>query len=63
VARMDAEDVCLPDRLEAQLGFVGAHPDVVLVGTHAKYIGENGKIVGSYRLGPPTKRELSVFRR
>jgi len=58
VARMDADDVCLPDRLEDQLQFSAEHPAAVLVGTYAKYIGESGKIVGSYRLGPSTEQEL-----
>ena len=58
VARMDADDVCCPDRLQAQLQFTVEHPAAVLVGTYAKYIGENGRIVGSYRLGPSTEQEL-----
>lgn len=32
IARMDADDVCLPDRLEKQVAFMRAHPDVVLLG-------------------------------
>ena len=32
VARMDADDVALPDRLERQVGFLDAHPEVAAVG-------------------------------
>jgi glycosyltransferase involved in cell wall biosynthesis len=32
VARMDADDICLPRRLELQLSFLAAHPEVDLVG-------------------------------
>lgn len=45
VARMDADDLCAPDRLEAQLGFLEANPDVTLCGTHVAVAGLAG--------GPP----------
>lgn len=35
VARMDADDLCEPDRLEIQARFLDAHPDIVLVGCGA----------------------------
>ncbi len=42
VARLDADDVCLPTRLERQLAFLDAHPDVALVGTQAQNIDQHG---------------------
>ena len=30
IARMDADDICLPDRLEKQYAFMESHPDVAL---------------------------------
>ena len=30
IARMDADDICLPDRLEKQYAFMEAHPDIAL---------------------------------
>ena len=30
IARMDADDICLPDRLEKQFEFMESHPDVAL---------------------------------
>ena len=45
VARMDADDVCGPDRLVAQLAVLAAAPDAVLVGTMADYIDAAGRRV------------------
>jgi glycosyltransferase involved in cell wall biosynthesis len=32
VARMDADDICMPDRLERQVAFLDGHPRVDVVG-------------------------------
>jgi glycosyltransferase involved in cell wall biosynthesis len=42
IARMDSDDVCLPTRLEKQLAFLNAHPDVVLVGSQVEFIDPEG---------------------
>jgi GT2 family glycosyltransferase len=34
IARMDADDLCLPTRFARQIAFLEQHPDVVLVGTN-----------------------------
>lgn len=47
IARMDADDVALPDRLALQVAFLGAHPDVVAVGGQAYRIDESGKRIGT----------------
>ena len=39
VARMDADDISLPDRLARQAAFLDAHPDVGLCGTWAEAFG------------------------
>ena len=46
VARMDADDVSHPTRLETQVAFLEAHPDVVAVGTHLRFIDINGRVIG-----------------
>lgn len=33
VARMDSDDIAMPDRFEKQFGYVGTHPDVDVLGT------------------------------
>ena len=40
IARMDADDVCAPDRFEKQLAFLDSHPDVGLCGSWLSIIGE-----------------------
>ena len=39
IARMDADDVCMPRRLERQVAFLNAHPDVAICGTWARTFG------------------------
>jgi glycosyltransferase involved in cell wall biosynthesis len=51
VARLDADDVALPERLERQLAFLSAHPDVGLVGTAAREVDAAGRDVAIVR--PP----------
>lgn len=46
VARMDADDVCLPDRLARQVAFLEAHPEVALLGTDALWINPMGLALG-----------------
>lgn len=43
VARMDADDLCRPDRFEKQLAFLTAHPDYGVVGSWSEDIGEQGE--------------------
>lgn len=42
LALMDADDISLPTRLEAQLRFLDAHADVGMVGTEIAYVGSQG---------------------
>jgi glycosyltransferase involved in cell wall biosynthesis len=51
VARLDADDVAAPDRLERQLAFFAAHPDVGVLGGEAREIGDAGRALGTWR--PP----------
>jgi glycosyltransferase involved in cell wall biosynthesis len=51
VARLDADDLALPERLERQLAFLSAHPDVGLVGTAAREVDASGREVAIVR--PP----------
>lgn len=43
VARMDADDVCMPNRLEQQLAYLDAHPDVSVLGSAVTFFDESGK--------------------
>jgi GT2 family glycosyltransferase len=42
VARQDADDLSMPDRLQAQVKYLDEHPDVGLVASRAEYIDERG---------------------
>ncbi|TAN58438.1 glycosyltransferase [Patescibacteria group bacterium] len=48
IARMDQDDISLPDRFEKQVAFLDAHPDYVLVGATYGYIDEQSNITGSF---------------
>ena len=39
IARMDSDDISLPERFEKQVTFLQSNPDVIVCGTWAKYIG------------------------
>jgi glycosyltransferase involved in cell wall biosynthesis len=55
IARMDADDVMLPNRLEHQLQFVQNNPDIAVAGSWIQYIDERGRLIG--------KRCHPLFRR
>lgn len=46
IARIDADDIALPHRLERQLEFLGNNPDVKVASCLAYYINAEGKRVG-----------------
>ena len=45
IARMDGDDISLPQRFERQIDFMEAHPEVGALGTYFKEIDENGNIL------------------
>jgi len=49
IARFDADDICMPTRLETQFNFLNDHPDYVLVGSDAEYILENGEFLFNFK--------------
>lgn len=46
IARMDADDISLPKRIEKQVAFLESNPDYTLCGTNAWHIDENGRRIG-----------------
>ena len=40
IARMDADDICLADRFAKQIDFLGAHPEVDIVGGAIQFFGD-----------------------
>ncbi|MGC8658728.1 MAG: glycosyltransferase [Desulfomonilaceae bacterium] len=45
VARMDADDICLPDRLGKQYEIISSSPEFDLVGTFFEVVDETGKLL------------------
>ena len=46
VARLDADDEMLPERLERQVAFVREHPEIAVTATLVNYIDEAGRVIG-----------------
>lgn len=59
VARMDSDDVSLPERLERQVAFMDANPDVGACGAWSLDIDHAGNVVGSREM--PVGEELNNF--
>ena len=46
IARMDADDMMNPDRLETQYKFFQEHPEIAMASCFTQFVGENGKVLG-----------------
>jgi len=57
IVRQDADDVSLPERLSAQIGFLEEHPDVAAVGSAVRLIDGNGR-VGADAYSPPDHESI-----
>jgi len=55
IARMDADDVSMPERLELQSSFMHSHPEIGLLGTAVFLAAEDGDDRGCW--DPPTGHE------
>lgn len=53
IARLDADDVALPERLLRQATFLADHPDVGLLGTAAREVDASGRLLAT--VAPPTE--------
>ena len=62
VARMDADDLSHPARLEKQMDFIQRQPEVKVVGAHAHTIANNGRHITRIGGGPATIDEYVAFR-
>ena len=59
VARLDADDIFLPDKLQRQIAFTRQHPDVRIVGTLGYFINRTGRVIGLVNSdGPFTRTEF-----
>lgn len=60
IARMDADDIALPNRLREQMRFMEKHPQYALIGSGCIVIDEKGKRFSRYRF--PSSRRLLLGR-
>ena len=58
IARQDADDISLSNRLELQFKFLEKHPEVALLGTGIYVIDENGDEIEKRIMHPNPKRSL-----
>ena len=59
IARMDADDISAPERIERQVQFMDSNPECLFCGTNVLYIDERGKRIGRSHL--PTALEDICF--
>lgn len=61
IARMDSDDICMPDRFEKQLAYLETHPECDIVGGQmTEFIGEPNNIIGRREV-PLTNKEIYDF--
>lgn len=59
IARFDADDICLPQRLQRQVDFLDSNPGYVLTGCDAEYIAETGEHLFNYSCTGHSHEEIS----
>jgi glycosyltransferase involved in cell wall biosynthesis len=62
IVRMDADDIMEPHRLERQIAFLRANPDVGVASCLVRYIDAHGRPLGSYTSVLTTREAYSRFR-
>lgn len=61
VARMDADDVCLPGRFARQAAFLDAHPEIGLCGTWVRLFGAGPERIRKYPVSPEAVEAFRHF--
>jgi glycosyltransferase involved in cell wall biosynthesis len=59
IARLDADDICYPGRLEKQYSFLNENHGYVALGSDAEYISENGEYLCDFKCIGYTHEEIS----
>ncbi len=62
VARMDADDLCMPGRAEKQVAFLDAHPGIAVVGSFVETFGAAGSGRIEYQTDPHAIAATILFR-
>lgn len=61
IARMDADDVSVPERLRKQVDFLEQHPDIDIVGSFALDVDEDGKVLQERRVPTSHRRIVELI--
>jgi glycosyltransferase involved in cell wall biosynthesis len=61
IARMDADDIACPQRLERQLNFMERHPDVGVLGTWVRLFGDQPRVIVRQPIGADVVKAYLVF--
>lgn len=61
VARMDADDISMPDRFKIQMDYLLKHPEIDVVGGALEEIDENGDSRGKKIIYPESNEECRTF--
>ena len=61
IARFDADDICMPDRLRVQYDFMLSNPDYIIVGSDADYTDMNGDYVFTCTMPAHTAAEIEAL--
>jgi glycosyltransferase involved in cell wall biosynthesis len=62
IARMDQDDISLPERLAKQLAFMEEHPDIAASGTWARDINDKGQIIAVRQVPIGRQMEIDFWR-
>lgn len=60
LARMDCDDIAMPDRFSKQVVYLAAHPDIGILGSNTHDLDEAGRIVGTVENYPLTPHEAKA---
>jgi glycosyltransferase involved in cell wall biosynthesis len=58
IARFDSDDICMPNRLELQIAFLRAHPEISAVGGAMDIITTKGRLI-AHRSYPQTPKKIA----
>jgi glycosyltransferase involved in cell wall biosynthesis len=58
IARMDADDISLPERFKKQVAYLEAHPEVAVVGTDYQVIDDRSRVVVLHKRRPSEHKDI-----
>ena len=61
IARMDSDDIALPERFEKQINFMREHPDIDVLGSSISEFEGNPENITSYRKLPTEHKDIYKF--